>query len=118
MGRDVRELLAPIQRLHERVRAAVVAVCERAALEELAEVAREAEGDTIYAIDRVSEELLIEFFEREIAVHTPLGLIAEGLAGGQIVLPRGATADEAVWRIVVDPIDGTRALMYQKRSAW
>jgi fructose-1,6-bisphosphatase/inositol monophosphatase family enzyme len=23
-----------------------------------------------------------------------------------------------VWRIIVDPIDGTRGLMYQKRSAW
>src|SRR5262249_48203565 len=24
----------------------------------------------------------------------------------------------AVWRIIVDPIDGTRGLMYQKRSGW
>jgi fructose-1,6-bisphosphatase/inositol monophosphatase family enzyme len=116
--RDVRELLAPIRRLHERVRAAVVEACERASLEELAAVEREEEGDTIYAVDRVSEELLVEFFEREVAAHTPLVLIAEGLAGGQIVLPRGTAEDEAVWRVVVDPIDGTRGLMYQKRSAW
>jgi hypothetical protein len=45
-------------------------------------------------------------------------LVAEGIEGGQLVLPRGTTESDAVWRIVVDPIDGTRGLMYQKRSAW
>ena len=35
-----------------------------------------------------------------------------------MILPRGTTESEAVWRIIVDPIDGTRGLMYQKRSAW
>jgi hypothetical protein len=116
---DVSSLLAPIRRLHERVRDEVVATCERAALEDLAEVADDsAEGDTIYAVDRVSEELLLEFFEHEIAPHAPLVLIAEGIEGGQVVLPRGAREDDAVWRIIVDPIDGTRGIMYQKRSAW
>jgi hypothetical protein len=33
-------------------------------------------------------------------------------------LPRGTAESEAVWRIIVDPIDGTRGIMYQKRSAW
>jgi fructose-1,6-bisphosphatase/inositol monophosphatase family enzyme len=115
----VSSLLAPIRRLHERVRDEVVATCERAALEDLAEVADDsAAGDTIYAVDRVSEELLLEVFEHEIAPHASLVLIAEGIEGGQVVLPRGASADEAVWRIIVDPIDGTRGIMYQKRSAW
>lgn len=27
-------------------------------------------------------------------------------------------AETAVWRIIVDPIDGTRGLMYPKRSGW
>ena len=117
-GRDVRALLEPVRRLHELIRAAVVEACERASLEELSEVERDGEGDTIYAVDRVGEELLVEFFEREVASRTPLVLIAEGLEGGRVVLPRGASEDEAVWRVVVDPVDGTRALMYQKRSAW
>jgi len=30
----------------------------------------------------------------------------------------GTPEAEAVWRIIVDPIDGTRGLMYQKRSGW
>ena len=117
-SQDVRALLEPVRRLHELIRAAVVEACERASLEELSGVERDEEGDTIYAVDRVGEEVLIEFFEREVAAHAPLVLIAEGLEGGQVVLPRGAREDEAVWRVVVDPIDGTRALMYQKRSAW
>jgi fructose-1,6-bisphosphatase/inositol monophosphatase family enzyme len=111
-------LLDALRRLHEQIRDGVVAACERSALESLARVAREEEGDTIYAVDRVSEELIIDFFDREIAPHTAVVLIAEGLEGGQITLPRGTPEESAVWRIIVDPIDGTRGLMYQKRSAW
>lgn len=116
---DLSEMLTSIRRIHERVRDAVVEECERAAVEKLAEVSDdESEGDTIYAVDRVSEELLVELFEREVAGRTPLVLIAEGIDDGRVVLPRGSAAEDAVWRVVVDPIDGTRGIMYQKRSAW
>jgi fructose-1,6-bisphosphatase/inositol monophosphatase family enzyme len=115
---DAQSLLEPLRRLHETIRSAVVSACERSAVESLAAIAREEEGDTIYAVDRVSEELLIDFFEREIAPASPLMLIAEGLPSGSVVLPRGALETDAVWRIIVDPIDGTRGLMYQKRSGW
>src|SRR5919206_3925759 len=108
---DPRWLLEPLKRLHERIRAAVVDACERSAVESLAEVEREEEeGDTIYAVDRVSEELIVEFFEREVARATPLVLIAEGLPHGQVVLPRGTLEADAVFRVIVDPIDGTRGL--------
>ena len=84
------ELLDPIRRIHERVRDAVVAECEQAAVEQLAEVSDdESEGDTIYAVDRVSEELLVELFEHEVASLAPLVLVAEGIEGGELVLPRG-----------------------------
>lgn len=116
---DVSSLLGPIRRIHERVRDAVVAECEQAQLEQLAEVSDdESEGDTIYAIDRVSEQLLIELFDEELASIAPLVLVAEGIEDGKLVLPRDASENDAVWRVVVDPIDGTRGLMYQKRSAW
>ncbi len=114
---DVADLLGPIRRIHERVRDAVVAECEQAQLEQLAEVSDdESPGDTIYAVDRISEHLLIELFEKEVASIAPLVLIAEGI--GQLVLPAGAKENDAVWRVIVDPIDGTRGLMYQKRCAW
>lgn len=115
---DARPLLEPLRRLHETIRDAVVAAGEASAVETLAAVAREEEGDTIYAVDSISEELLIEFVEREIARAVPLVLIGEGLPEGKMVLPRGSVEAEAVWRIIVDPIDGTRGLMYQKRSGW
>lgn len=115
---DIQELLGPIRRLHEQIRTAVVQACEQAALDDLAEIAEDSAGDTIYAVDRVSEALLVEFFEREIAPTTPLVLIAEGIEAGQVTLPRHIPEAEAVWRIIVDPIDGTRGLMYQKRSGW
>ena len=49
----------------------------------------------------------------------PIVLIAEGIENGQDSSCRAARDEsDAVWRIIVDPIDGTRGLMYQKRSAW
>ena len=115
---EIQELLEPIRTLHERIRAAVVDGCEKASLDEMSSVAEEEVGDTIYAIDRVSEELLVEFFEREVASRTPLILIAEGLPGGKVILPSDTPESHCVWRVIMDPIDGTRGLMYQKRSAW
>jgi fructose-1,6-bisphosphatase/inositol monophosphatase family enzyme len=72
----------------------------------------------LYAVDRVSEKLLIELFEKEIAPIAPFILIGEGLERAGVVLPEGTPDADVVFRIIVDPIDGTRPLMYQKRSAW
>src|SRR5262245_9589030 len=115
---NTESLLPAIKRLHETIRQTVVDSCERMSLESVSAIAREEEGDTIYAIDHLTEDLLIDFFTREIASVTPIVLIAEGLPNGSLVLPQGAKEESAVWRIIVDPIDGTRGLMYQKRSAW
>src|SRR5204863_9624185 len=42
-----------------------------------------------------------------------------GIRGsGERVFPDGATESQAAFRLIVDPIDGTRAIMYDKRSAW
>jgi len=115
---DIRELLGPVRKLHEKIRATVIEACERATLGEMTKVVSEQEGDTIFALDRVSEEVLIEFVEHEVAPVAPVLLVAEGLEDGEIVLPRGTAESDVVWRIIVDPIDGTRGLMYQKRSGW
>ena len=114
----IESLIQPLRRLHQIVREAVVKSCERSAVEDLAAIAREEEGDTIYEVDRVSEELLVDFFEREIATMAPVVLIAEGLPLGKVTLPSGVEEQDARFRIIVDPIDGTRGLMYQKRSGW
>lgn len=112
-------LLAAVQALHRRIRRDVVAACEQGAVSALSGVAREEEGDTIYAIDRVAEEVLIEELARTIATpDAPVRLVAEGLPGGQVIVPEGAPGRTPRWTIIVDPIDGTRGLMYQKRPAW
>ena len=110
--------MAPIKTLHEIIRARVVEACEKGAVEELSSIVADDEGDTIFAVDRVSEELLVDFFEREIELAAPIVLIAEGIKEGKAIMPNGANEKDAAWRIIVDPIDGTRGLMYQKRSAW
>ncbi|MCA9950381.1 MAG: hypothetical protein KDE48_12100 [Anaerolineales bacterium] len=115
---SIDSLLKPLIRIHASIRDAVVAACENINLETLTAVAHEAEGDTIYAIDRISETRLIDLFSQEIAPHVPIILIGEGLPDGKVVLPLGTAPEEAVWRIIVDPIDGTRGLMYQKRPGW
>jgi len=86
----------------------------------LSGVARdEEEGDTIYAIDRVAEHVLVEEIARTIATADgSVLLVAEGLAGGEVVIPREAQRDDVRWVLIVDPIDGTRGLMYQKRPGW
>ena len=112
-------LLAPLQALHRRIRRDVVQACERAAVAALSGVARDEEGDTIYAIDRVAEHVLVEEIARTMATRdAPVVLVAEGLSGGEVVVPQGAERQAARWVIIVDPIDGTRGLMYQKRPAW
>jgi len=111
-------LLESILKIHAIIRDEVVAACERSAESELSQIDRDDDGDTIYAIDRISEERLIQLFESEIATQIPLVLIGEGLPNGKVLLPRGISEKDAVIRVIVDPIDGTRGLMYQKRSAW
>jgi fructose-1,6-bisphosphatase/inositol monophosphatase family enzyme len=113
-------LLDSIRSIHEEIRDAVVAACEESSAADLSRVVEDGDGDgdTIYAVDRISEEILVDLFERKIASKTPIVLIAEGLAGGKITLPRGTPESEATLRVIADPIDGTRCLMYQKRSGW
>jgi len=114
---DARHLLEPIIALHEQIRDSVIAACERQSTEQLATVAAEESSDTIYRIDRVSEHVLVEGLEI-VAQNDPLVLVAEGIGHGKRVLPEGAAEADCRWRVIVDPIDGTREIMYQKRSAW
>ncbi|HEY7191173.1 MAG TPA: hypothetical protein VH436_31695 [Vicinamibacterales bacterium] len=115
--RDPRALLAPLVEWHVRVRDAVVAATERQAVDALAAVDRDDEGDTIYAIDVISETV-IERLATALGREHSFILVAEGLPGGYRCVPDGIDESTAAWRIIVDPIDGTRGLMYQKRSAW
>ena len=86
-------------------------------------VSRSSSADTIYAIDTAVDPILESFCE-EWAKETPLVLVAEGLEGPDghevehRVFPHGLPESEASIRVIVDPIDGTRGIMYDKRPAW
>jgi hypothetical protein len=88
----------------------------------LAEVSHATAADTIYKIDTEVEPLLEHFCE-EWAKETPLVLISEGLEDehgreAAVTFPRGTKEEDALIRVIVDPIDGTRGIMYDKRPAW
>jgi fructose-1,6-bisphosphatase/inositol monophosphatase family enzyme len=81
-------------------------------------VADDGPGDTIFAIDKLGEHLLQHELSQVAAAHGGIVLVAEGIAGGRLPLPLGTPAKRCRYVVIVDPIDGTRGLMYQKRPGW
>jgi fructose-1,6-bisphosphatase/inositol monophosphatase family enzyme len=76
---------------------------------DMAVIEGETAADTIYAIDRVADDSLLEWFEE----HWPgVEVVSEGLDEPVVV------GDDPTWTVIVDTIDGTRGLMYDKRPAW
>jgi hypothetical protein len=118
MMTNATDFIEPLRQLHDWIRGLVITACEQHSTAELSRVADDGAGDVIYSIDRISESALIEGFMREIASHEPIILIGEGLHNGRIVLPSTANERDVRWQIIVDPIDGTRGLMFQKRPAF
>src|SRR3954465_15026218 len=101
---ELSSILAMLQALHRNIRRRVVEACERVAVEDLARASDEQAGDTIYAIDRVSERELLESLSPGAASFGGLVLIGEGIEGGERVLPHGLPESEARFRLIVDPI--------------
>jgi len=79
---DVLPLLEPLLRLHDEVRDRVLASTERQRLDELASISREEDGDTIYAIDAVSERTM-----RTGAPSDPIELIVVDETGARVAWP-------------------------------
>ncbi len=92
----------------------------------------EESGDRIYELDRAVEPILLDAIRDWPRECFPLVLIAEGFgADGTLRFsepgaePLAAAAQSesdsdapARWRLIIDPIDGTRQLMYDKRPGW
>lgn len=88
--------------------------------EERSAVYAEAADDTIYQIDREVEHIIVPLLAEGAESVGGLVLLAEGIGDeeGPLVLPAGMPAEQAAWRILMDPIDGTRGIMYDKRPAF
>jgi hypothetical protein len=85
--------------------------------EQLSRATGERGGDTIYRLDEHGEAVLLEHCDRW-GQELPFLLIAEGLVTGEQIFPEGVSRGAVDFTLIADPIDGTRELMYSKRSAW
>jgi hypothetical protein len=93
--------------LGDHVRSLVVGARDRGI--EMAAVAGQTAADTMYAVDRVADDALVDWFDR----HWPdVVVVSEGL-DDPVAIGRAPE-----WTVIVDTIDGTRGLMYDKRPAW
>ncbi|MFQ6058450.1 MAG: inositol monophosphatase [Anaerolineae bacterium] len=116
---DADRILARLKAIQRAMRDAILADMRTRDVAQRAAVAQdETSGDTLYVLDQGVEGVLLEAC-RAWGGEESLVLIAEGLTeGGNLVFPEGATEEEASLRVIFDPLDGTRGLMYDKRSAW
>ena len=106
-------------RLQDAIRGSVRAAQLRGG-RRMARVAAITAADTIYAIDKVGEKAVLAWFETNWPKHWPVELVMEGLeeTHGAVTVPRGTPAGQTRFKCLLDPVDGTRGLMYDKRSAW
>lgn len=104
-------LRAGLVRVAEAVRDDVLAACRAQDVEQLAAYDDSGPGDTAFAVDRVSEQRLVELVQ---GLGVPLRLVAEGLDPAGVDVGPG----EPRWTVLADPLDGTRPLAHQKRAAW
>jgi len=112
------DVIAEVRALHLRMLVGLRAQLLSAPITASAAVTGVQGGDVVYRIDRKGEELLVEWCEEQ-SRTVPFLLIAEGISeSGERVFPAGADPETVPYRVIVDPIDGTRGLMYDKRSAW
>jgi fructose-1,6-bisphosphatase/inositol monophosphatase family enzyme len=117
LPRPVGYFIAHLRALALALRAAVMQGVRGAGADDLARVVAERGGDVIYRLDEHGEAALLAYCARW-GRELPLLLVAEGLDGGQRLFPEDADATAQRFTLIVDPIDGTRELMYAKRSAW
>lgn len=83
----------------------------------LSAVTGHAGGDTIYAVDKISEEAILAWFRANWPSNLPVQIVMEGIED-ELCFPEGMPVAATDWKCIIDPIDGTRGIMYDKRSAW
>jgi len=109
---DLRRLLCA---LGIAIRDAVV--LGRAGASSIASVSGYAGGDTIYAVDKFGEEAILAWFEQHWPDEWPVQVVMEGIEH-DLCFPLGTAVAGTRWKCILDPVDGTRGIMYDKRSAW
>lgn len=107
-----------LENLGRHIQSQVITAREHSA-QTLANVAAITTADTIYSIDKISEEAILSWFEHQWPADQPVRLIMEGVEDDQwLIFPRHTLPSNVRWICILDPIDGTRGIMHDKRSAW
>ena len=117
LPRDAAYFVTHLRALALELREAVGRGVRGSTSEELSASTGDRGGDTIYQLDIHGEGVLLDYCARW-GQELPFLLVAEGLEGGEQLFPSGAAPERLAFTMIVDPIDGTRGLMYGKRSAW
>jgi fructose-1,6-bisphosphatase/inositol monophosphatase family enzyme len=113
---ELRQLLC---RMQDAIRESLVAARAAQVGHDWAAIAAVTQADTIYEIDKVSEAAILAWFELNWPRGAPVERVMEGIEDGEIVtFPAGTPVESTPWKCILDPIDGTRGIMYDKRSAW
>lgn len=86
--------------------------------EELSTVVRHDTADVIFRIDEAVEEYITDYLHMLGKSLGGIVLIGEGFKTSGEVFPEGLSPEKAAMRILLDPIDGSRGLMFDKRSAF
>jgi fructose-1,6-bisphosphatase/inositol monophosphatase family enzyme len=115
--RDAAYFVAHLRAVALALREAIGQGIRASSAEALSEPVGERGGDTIYRLDEHGEGTLLDYCARW-GEELPFLLVAEGLEGGARRFPAKADPAHLAFTLIVDPIDGTRGLMYGKRSAW
>lgn len=104
--------------LHQAIRDRL-ARARRTDAHTFARIAAVTTADTIYQVDKVSEEVIGEWLDANWPRAWPVEIVMEGIeAADALTFPRGTPVARTLYKCILDPIDGTRNLMYDKRSAW
>lgn len=109
-----RRLLCALQ---DHIRETLVAARARQA-GRFARVAAVTSSDTIYHVDRLGEAAILDWFGRHWPRAWSVEIVMEGLEDGAVTFPTGMPVKRTAWKCILDPIDGTRGLMHDKRAAW
>jgi fructose-1,6-bisphosphatase/inositol monophosphatase family enzyme len=87
-------------------------------VEHLSAVHAEKKEDTIYQIDREVEDVLLPVLTKYAVAAGGFVVLAEGIGDGENGTILNANNLSPKYRIIIDPIDGTRGIMYNKRPAF
>ncbi len=105
--------------LGEHVRSTLIEQRGAAVSPRLAEIANVTAADTIYGIDALVEPAILEWLAGNWPSSEAVELVMEGLEEhGPVAFPAGTRVADTRWKLMIDPIDGTRMIMHDKRSAW